>query len=170
MGAAVPRGTEIHTAAEAAQALAPLAGRYAFLLFAIGLFGASMLATGVLPLATAYAVTEALGFERGVSRSFQEAPFFVGLFTFLIATGAAITLIPGINPVDLMIYSQVVQGILLPVILFFILRLVNDRDLMGPYVNSWRFNLAAWSTTLVVSLLSGLLLLVTLLQLFGVDI
>lgn len=169
-GAALPRGTEINSAAEAAQALAPLAKGFASTLFSIGLFGASMLAAGVLPLATAYAVSEAFGFERGVSRSVEEAPFFTGLFTVILVVAAAVTLIPGINPIKLMIFSQVVQGILLPVILFFILRLVNDRDLMGPYVNSWRFNVAAWTTTILVSILSLLMLGVTLLQLLGIKV
>jgi len=162
------QGITIESAADAAMALRPLAGPYATALFSIGLFGASMLATGVLPLATAYAVSEAFGFERGVSRSFEEAPFFTGLFTVLLVIGALVALIPGINPIDLMIYSQVIQGILLPVTLLFIMRLVNDRDLMGDYVNSRLFNFAAWSVTVVVSILSVVLIVVTLLQAAGV--
>ncbi|NLB97253.1 MAG: Nramp family divalent metal transporter [Armatimonadetes bacterium] len=162
------QGITIESAADAAMALRPLAGPYATALFSIGLFGASMLATGVLPLATAYAVSEAFGFERGVSRSFEEAPFFTGLFTVLLVIGALVALIPGINPIDLMIYSQVIQGILLPVTLLFIMRLVNDRDLMGDYVNSRLFNFAAWSVTVVVSILSVVLIVVTLQQAAGV--
>ena len=170
-GAALhPHHIAVDSAEHAAQALAPLAGRHAEVLFAIGLFGASMLATGVLPLATAYAVTEAIGFERGVSHTFEEAPVFLGLFTALIVFAVAVTLIPGVNPIELMVYSQVVQGILLPIILFFILRLVNDRDLMGKYTNSWRFNLAAWTTTAIVSVLSFLLLGVTMLRIFGLKL
>ena len=165
-----PAGLAVESAADAARALGPLAGPYARILFAIGLFGASMLATGVLPLATAYAISEAFGFERGVSRTFAEAPFFLGLFTTVVVLGAGVAILPGIKPFDLMVYSQVVQGILLPIILLFILRLVNDKDLMGPYTNSRLFNAAAWLTTIVVSILSVLLLGVTVLRMFGVRV
>ncbi|MDH7568029.1 MAG: Nramp family divalent metal transporter [Armatimonadota bacterium] len=162
-----PHGIQVNTAEEAAAALGPLAGSYAEAIFGIGLFGASMLACGVLPLATAYAVSEAFGFERGISRSFEEAPVFTALFTLLLAGGAAATLIPGVNPFRLMVFSQVVQGILLPIILVFILLLVNDRELMGPYTNSRLFNFAAWTTTIVVSALSLLLLGVTVVNAIG---
>ena len=111
--------------------LEPFAGPYAEKLFAIGLFGASMLAAGVLPLATAYSISEALGFEKGVSRSFREAPIFLGVFTFLIAVGAAIAVIPGLPLIRVLLVTQVINGLLLPIILFAILKLVNDRELMG---------------------------------------
>jgi NRAMP (natural resistance-associated macrophage protein)-like metal ion transporter len=155
-------GLHIDSAAHAAQALEPLAGAYAEKLFAVGLFGASMLAAGVLPLATAYSITEALGFEKGVSRSFREAPIFLGVFTFLIAVGAAIAVVPNLPLVRVLLVTQVINGLLLPVILFAVMRLVNDREIMGAYVNGPIYNLAAWVTTLVVTMLSLLYIGVSL--------
>jgi NRAMP (natural resistance-associated macrophage protein)-like metal ion transporter len=155
-------GIEIESAADAARALEPLAGRYAGLLFGIGLFGASMLAAGVLPLATAYSISEALGFEKGVSRSFREAPIFLGIFTFLVATGALVAMIPGLPLIRVLLVTQVMNGLLLPVLLFTILRLVNDRDLMGTHTNRKLYNTAAWLTAIVVSALSLLLIVTTL--------
>ncbi len=152
----------IESAADAARALRPLAGAYAEKLFAIGLFGASMLAAGVLPLATAYSISEALGFEKGVSRSFREAPIFLGVFTFLIAVGAAIAVIPGLPLIRVLLVTQVINGLLLPIILFAILKLVNDRELMGSFVNGLLYNIGAWLTAIIVTLLSLLLILVTL--------
>ena len=154
------RGEHVDSAAEAAHALRPLAGAYAESLFAIGLFGASMLAAGVLPLATAYSISEALGFEKGVSSSFREAPIFVGIFTFLVALGALIGMMPGLPLIRVLLVTQVINGVLLPVILFAVLRLVNDRELMGEYVNGLVYNLAAWATAIIVSALS-LLMIVT---------
>ncbi len=155
-------GIQISTAADAANALRPLAGRYAETLFAIGLFGASMLAAGVLPLATAYSITEALGFEKGVSRSFREAPAFLGTFTFLVAVGAAIAIVPNLPLFRVLLVTQVINGLLLPVVLFAVLRLVNNRELMGSYVNGPIYNIAAWLTAIVVTLLSLLFILITL--------
>jgi len=155
-------GLHIESAADAARALRPLAGPYAEKLFAIGLFGASMLAAGVLPLATAYSISEALGFEKGVSRSFREAPIFLGVFTFLIAVGAAIAVIPGLPLIRVLLVTQVINGLLLPIILFAILKLVNDRELMGAYVNGLLYNIGAWLTAVVVTMLSLLLILATL--------
>jgi NRAMP (natural resistance-associated macrophage protein)-like metal ion transporter len=155
-------GLEIKTAADAARALRPLAGNYAEALFGIGLFGASMLAAGVLPLATAYSISEALGFEKGVSRSFREAPTFIGIFTFLVAVGAAIAVIPNLPLIKVLLVTQVINGLLLPVILFAILRLINDRELMGAHVNGPLYNIGAWLTTIIVTSLSILLVLVTL--------
>ena len=154
-------GIHINSAADAARALRPLAGNYAEKLFAIGLFGASMLAAGVLPLATAYSVSEALGFEKGVSRSFREAPIFLGIFTFLVAVGAAIAVIPNLPLIRVLLVTQVINGLLLPVILFAILRLVNNRELMGEYVNGPLYNVGAWLTAIIVTLLSLLLILAT---------
>src|SRR5436309_3667121 len=122
---------ELSTAAQAAEALAPLAGRYAEILFAVGLLGASMLAAGVLPLATAYSISEALGFEKGVSRSFREAPIFLGIFTFLIVVGGLVAMVPGLPLISVLLFTQVINGLLLPVLLVSILRLVNKRELMG---------------------------------------
>ncbi len=155
-------GIEIESAADAARALEPLAGRYAGLLFGVGLFGASMLAAGVLPLATAYSISEALGFEKGVSRSFREAPIFLGIFTFLVATGALVAVIPGLPLIRVLLVTQVMNGLLLPVLLFAILRLVNDRDLMGTHTNGLVYNIAAWLTAIVVSALSLLLIVTTI--------
>jgi Mn2+/Fe2+ NRAMP family transporter len=156
------RGEHVETAAQAAQALKPLAGPYAEALFAIGLFGASMLAAGVLPLATAYSISEALGFEKGVSSSFREAPIFVGIFTFLVALGAVVAMMPGLPLIRVLLVTQVINGLLLPVILIAVLRLVNDRELMGKHVNGPIYNLAAWLTTIIVSALSLLLILTTI--------
>ena len=121
-----------------------------------------MLAAGVLPLATAYSISEALGFEKGVSRSFREAPIFLGVFTFLIAVGAAIAVIPGLPLIRVLLVTQVINGLLLPIILFAILKLVNDRDLMGAHVNSRSYNLGAWLTAVIITLLSLLFIVVTL--------
>ena len=148
----------IDSAATAAESLVPIAGEYAKYLFAIGLFGAAMLAMGVLPLATAYSVSEALGFEKGLSRSFREAPIFLGIFTALILIGATAALIPGIPQIKLLLFTQTVNGVLLPVILIAILTLVNNREIMGEYRNSVWLNIAAWATTIVISLLSLLLI------------
>jgi NRAMP (natural resistance-associated macrophage protein)-like metal ion transporter len=152
-------GVHIESAADAARALEPLAGPYAKLLFAVGLFGASMLAAGVLPLATAYSISEALGFEKGVSRSFREAPIFIGIFSFLVITGALVAIIPGLPLIRVLLVTQVINGLLLPIILIAILRLVNDRDLMKQHVNGPIYNVAAWLTALIVSALSLLLIL-----------
>src|SRR5712692_4933988 len=155
-------GEHVDSAQQAARALRPLAGPYAEMLFAVGLFGASMLAAGVLPLATAYSISEAFGFEKGVSSNFREAPIFLGVFTFLIALGALIAMIPGLPLIRVLIITQVINGLLLPVILVAVLRLVNNRELMGSHVNGPLYNLAAWLTTIVVSALSGLLIAATL--------
>lgn len=154
-------GVHIESASDAARALRPLAGPYAEKLFAIGLFGASMLAAGVLPLATAYSISEALGFEKGVSRSFREAPIFIGVFTFLVAVGAAIAVIPNLPLIKVLLVTQVINGLLLPIILFAILRLVNDSELMGAHVNGPIYNIGAWLTAIIVTALSLLFILVS---------
>lgn len=163
-------GAHVTTAEDAARALEPLAGGYAKIIFGLGLFGASMLAAGVLPLATAYSVTEAFGFEKGVSRTFREAPIFLGLFSGLIAVGAAIALIPGINIITLLVSTQVINGLLLPVILVAILLLVNDREIMGRHVNGRVYNLVAWITVIAVVALSTIYLVITLLGFVGIGI
>lgn len=158
----------IESAGDAARALQPLAGAYAEALFAIGLFGASMLAAGVLPLATAYSVSEALGFEKGVSRSFRDAPIFLGVFTFLVAFGAAVAVIPELPIMRVLLVTQVINGILLPIVLIAIMRLVNDRTLMGEHVNSRLHNIGAWLTAVIITILSFLLVLSSLFPgLFG---
>jgi NRAMP (natural resistance-associated macrophage protein)-like metal ion transporter len=155
-------GLQVSTAADAAHALRPLAGMYAETLFGIGLIGASMLAAGVLPLATAYSISEALGFEKGVSRSFREAPIFLGVFTFLVAVGAAIAIVPGLPLIRVLLVTQVINGLLLPIVLFAVLRLVNDRELMGQHVNGPIYNIGAWLTAILVTALSLLFILTTL--------
>ena len=155
-------GIQISSAEDAARALQPLAGRYAETLFGLGLFGASMLAAGVLPLATAYSISEALGFEKGVSRSFREAPIFLGTFTFLVAVGAAIAIVPNLPLFRVLLVTQVINGLLLPVILFAVLRLVNNRELMGQHVNGPLYNVAAWLTAIIVTILSLLFILISL--------
>jgi Mn2+/Fe2+ NRAMP family transporter len=156
-----PRGITVNTAADAARALEPVAGEYAGLLFALGLLGASLLAAGVLPLATTYMLSEALGFERGVSRSWSEAPIFMGTLTGLIVLGAAVALVPGLPLIKVLVGVYVLNGLLLPVELFAILRLVNDRELMGPHVNGRVYNVLAWGIAIVVSVLSLALIVMT---------
>jgi Mn2+/Fe2+ NRAMP family transporter len=158
--------TNIDSAATAAESLAPIAGNYAKYLFAIGLFGASMLAMGVVPLATAYSLSEALGFEKGLSRSFREAPIFLGIFTGLMAIGGVVALIPGIPPITLLLVAQCVNGILLPVLLVAIIKLANDPAIMGENRNSRLFNVLAYTTTAVVSVLSLLLIGKTIADMF----
>jgi NRAMP (natural resistance-associated macrophage protein)-like metal ion transporter len=158
--------TELDSAATAAEALAPVAGVYAKYLFGIGLFGAAMLAMGVLPLATAYSLSEALGFEKGLSHSFREAPIFLGIFSALILVGALVALIPGIPQIKLLLFTQSINGLLLPVILIAVVSLAGNREIMGEYSNGFLFNCAAWLITTVVSILSLLLLGATIVDFF----
>ncbi len=141
---------DIKYAADAAQALKPLAGQYAYILFAVGLFNASLFAASILPLSTAYTVCEGLGFESGVDKKFGEAAFFYWLYTLLIVAGGAVLLIPGLPLVKIAVLSQVVNGVVLPFVLIFMLLLINKRELMGEYVNSRIFNVIAWLTTVVM--------------------
>ncbi len=157
---------EIDSAATAAESLVPIAGQYAKYLFAIGLFGAAMLAMGVLPLSTAYSISEALGFEKGLSRSFREAPIFIGVFTALILVGLIVALIPGIPQIKLLLFTQCVNGLLLPIILGAIVTLSNNEEIMGKHKNSFAFNIAAWTITGVVSVLSLLLIAKTIADMF----
>jgi len=158
-----PRGVEVTGAEQAAQALAPVAGRYASALFAIGLFGASLLAAFVLPLTAAYAITEAFGWERGIDRSWSEAPIFNSIYTFVIFVGAALVLIPKAPLIQIMVLSQAVNGVLLPFLLIFMMGIVNDRRIMGRYVNGRAYNLVSWTTILVVIGLTVALLVMTVL-------
>jgi len=158
--------TTIDSASTAAESLVPIAGSYAKYMFAVGLFGAAMLAMGVLPLATAYSLSEALGFEKGLSRSFREAPIFLGIFTALILVGAVVALIPGIPQIRLLLFTQTINGVLLPVILVAVLSLANNREIMGEYRNSLPLNIAAGATTIVISILSLLLIGKTIADMF----
>jgi Mn2+/Fe2+ NRAMP family transporter len=151
------QGIVITSAEQAAASLAPVAGRYATALFALGLFGASLLAASVLPLTAAYAITEAFGWERGIDRSWAEAPIFNGIYTFVIFSGAAVVLIPGTPLVTLMVLSQTIGGVLLPFMLIFMVRLINDRRLMGVHVNNRWQNALAWGTIVTVIALTVML-------------
>jgi len=148
---------DIRDAADGAQALRPLAGDYAYILFSLGLFNASLFAASILPLSTAYTVCEGLGLESGVGHKFSEAPAFYWLYTALIAAGAAVILIPRIPLVKIMVFSQVVNGAVLPFVLIFMLLLINKKELMGEYVNKPTFNIIAWATTAIMIGLTVLL-------------
>src|ERR1700723_2937744 len=146
--------SEIRDAADAAQALRPLAGDYAYILFSLGLFNASLFAASILPLSTAYTVCEGLGFESGVGKKFAEAPVFYWLYTILIIAGAGVILVPNLPLVKISILSQVVNGVAVPPVLIFMLLLVNKKELMGDYVNSTVYNITAWATTVIMTVLS----------------
>jgi NRAMP (natural resistance-associated macrophage protein)-like metal ion transporter len=158
-------GVRVNTAAEAAGALAPLAGKYASILFAVGLINASIMAAGVLPLSTAYSVAEAFGWESGVGKSFREAPLFYGLYTALIVLGAGtIMFVPESKLIGIMLFSQAANGVLLPLILVLMLKLINDKSLMGEYVNSRGKNIAVWAQAIVMIVLAATLTVQTVLQ------
>jgi Mn2+/Fe2+ NRAMP family transporter len=152
----------ITDAAQAAVALKPLAGKWAGTLFAFGLLNASLFAASILPLSTAHVICEGLGFEAGIDNKFREAPIFYWLYTILIVVGAGIVLIPNAPLWKILIFSQVGNGIWLPVVLIFILLLVNRRDLMGDYVNTLTFNVVAWVTTIAMIALTLVLTYMTL--------
>ena len=147
---------------DAAGAMKPLAGQYAFILFAAGLFNASLFAASILPLSTAYVVCEGLGVESGLDKSFSEAKFFYWLYSLLLFAGAAVVLIPDFPLVKFSILSQVLNGVLLPVVLIFMLKLINKHDLMGKYTNTRWFNIIAWVTAIIVIALSLVLVWNTL--------
>ena len=141
----------IQVASEAAEAMRPLAGPYAYILFAFGLFNASLFAASILPLSTAYTVCEGMGLESGVDKSFKEAPFFYWLYTLLIVGGAGtVLLLPDAQLIRFAIYSQVLNGVLLPVVIILMLMLINRSDLMGKYKNSRLWNVIAWATSIIV--------------------
>jgi NRAMP (natural resistance-associated macrophage protein)-like metal ion transporter len=145
----------IDSAADAAQALRPLAGDYAYLLFAAGLFNASLFAASILPISTAYAVCEGLGFESGLDKRFDEAPVFYWLYTLLIVFGAGVLLVPRVPLVYVSVLSQVANGVVLPFVLIFMLLLTNDREVMGEHVNSRGFNAVAWTTVVVTIVMTA---------------
>jgi len=141
---------DIRSGADAAEALRPLAGEYAALLFAAGLFNASLFAACILPISTAYAVCEGLGLESGLDKRFEEAPAFYWLYTALIVFGAGVVLVPRFPLFRVMVLSQVVNGILLPFVLVFVILLINDRELMGKYTNSKWYNVVSWFTVAIM--------------------
>ncbi|MDD5291779.1 MAG: Nramp family divalent metal transporter [Candidatus Omnitrophica bacterium] len=151
-------GIRIETASDAAIALRPLAGNYCYLLFAAGLFNASLFAASILPLSTAYTVCEGMGWELGVNKKFREAPQFYWLYSVIIIIGAAFILIPNINFVKIMLVTQVANGILLPFVLILMLLLVNKKRLMGEYANSAFYNVISWFVVVAMILLTIILL------------
>ncbi len=149
-----PAGVRIETAADAALALKPLAGKYCSFLFAFGLFNASLFAATVLPLAVAYYICEGLGWEAGVDKDFDEAPQFYTLFTLTILIGMGVVLIPNFPLFKMMVLSQVVNGIVLPFILIFMVLIVNKREVMGDFTNNRLWNAVSWFTIVAVICLS----------------
>ena len=147
-------GISVESARDAAFALFPLAGDYSAWLFAFGLFNASIFAASILPLATAYTVCEGLGWDSGIDKKFRDAPQFYTLYTLLIVVGAAIILIPGAPLITIMLLSQVLNGVLLPFILVFMLLLINNRKLMGKHTNGKVYNYLAWGLTVIMTLLT----------------
>jgi Mn2+/Fe2+ NRAMP family transporter len=158
-----PHHVTVNSAADAAQALGPLAGGQAKLLFGIGLFGASLLAATVMPLSTSYAICEAFGWEAGISKDFREAPVFMGLFTLLLVIGSLVVLSPNVPLFPLILVSQNVNGLLLPIVLVFILKLAGDRALMGDQANSRVSQVIGVGTALGASALSIALVAITIL-------
>lgn len=155
-------GIKIETAKDAALALAPLAGKYCSALFAFGLLNASLFAASILPLSTAFVVCEGMGWENGVDKKFSEAPQFYGLYSVLIFAGAGFILLPGLPLFPIMFVTQVLNGVLLPFVLIFILIIINDRKIMGEHVNKKGFNIFAWTVSGLMIILS-LVMLITLL-------
>jgi Mn2+/Fe2+ NRAMP family transporter len=151
-------GIQIHDAADAAQALRPLAGEMAQFLFAFGLFSASMLGAFILPAATSYAFCEAFGWEDGFNTNWKTGRTFYSIILACIIIPAAIVLIPGISLVKIMIWSQDINGILLPFILIFVLKIINNKEIMGEHVNKWWANIIAWVT--VIGIISATIVLV----------
>ncbi|MFP4498136.1 MAG: NRAMP family divalent metal transporter, partial [Vulcanimicrobiota bacterium] len=155
------QGIKIESAEQAALALAPLAGKYASILFGVGLLNAAIFSTAIIPISTSYAICESFGWESGMGKSFKEAPVFLGIYTFMIVAGSFILMIPGIPLIPIMVLSQALNGILLPFILIIIMKLINDKRLMGKWTNSLVFNILAWITTIVISILSVILIVMT---------
>ncbi len=151
-----PVGIKIESAKDAAIALGPIAGKYASLLFAVGLANASLFSASILPLATAYYICEGMGWEAGVSKNFKDAPQFMWLYTILITIGSLIVLIPNAPLIAIMWISQVINGIMLPFVLIFMLLLINKKELMEDYTNSKTFNRIAWTTTVIMIVLTAM--------------
>ena len=147
-------GLKIDTAKDAALALVPIAGVYCSWLFAFGLLNASLFAASILPLSTAYTICEAFGWESSLNSKFVEAPQFYGLYSLMIFLGAGIILLPNVPLIAIMYYSQVINGILLPFILIFMLLLINDKRIMGNYVNGRLMNIVSWATVVILNCLS----------------
>ena len=164
------KGVPIGSAAQAAQALTPFLGIFASRAFAIGLLGAALLASGVLPLSTSYSLSEAFGFERGVGRKWNEAPFFWWLFTVLIVIGVVVAMLPNLPVIQILLNLYLLNGLLLPIILFAILYLVNQKRLMGSYTNGLVYNVVSYTLAIVVSGLAVLYLFTQVLSFFGIQL
>jgi Mn2+/Fe2+ NRAMP family transporter len=147
-------GVQVNNVADISAALLPLAGKYASVLFAFGFLNASLFAASILPLSTAYVVSEGLGLEAGVSKSFREAPVFHGLYLGSIVIAVLIIMVPSAPLLSILYLSQVANGILLPFVLIFMLVIINDKMIMGEYVNSRLFNFIAWATVIIMIALS----------------
>jgi len=154
-----PKGIAVDSAEHAAQALEPLVGEAARVLFGIGLLNVSILASGILPLATAYVVCEAFGFESGLDRSFSDAPIFNGIITVFIVVPALVAMIPGLPLVGVIMVAQTLNGMLLPIVLIFALKMVNDASVMGDYTNTRPRNIVSWAFTIALIGLSAALLM-----------
>jgi Mn2+/Fe2+ NRAMP family transporter len=162
-----PHGIRVNEASEAALALKPLAGEYAYLIFSLSLANASLLGAIIVPLATAYYVCEAMGWEAGVNKTFKEAPQFMWIYTMTIVLASFVIMIPAAPLVLLMVLSAVVNGLLLPFVLIYALLLVNNRKLMGEYTNSRTFNYISWATVVTIIVLTSFLVVATLMPLHG---
>jgi len=162
-----PQGMRINEASEAALALKPLAGEYAYLVFSVCLANASLLGAIIVPLATAYYVCEAMGWEAGINKTFKEAPQFMWIYTLTIALASLVIMIPGAPLVFLMVLSAVVNGLLLPFVLIFALLLVNNRKLMGEHTNSRTYNYISWATIITIIILTSFLVVTTFIPLNG---
>jgi Mn2+/Fe2+ NRAMP family transporter len=156
-------GIQVNNVADVSAALLPLAGQYASVLFAFGFLNASLFAASILPLSTAYVVSEGLGLEAGVSKSFREAPMFHGLYLGIIVIGALLIMIPNAPLLSILYFSQVVNGILLPIVLIFMLAIVNDKSVMGEHVNSRIYNYITSATAIIMIGLSAALIAATFL-------
>lgn len=157
-----PHGVRVNEAAEAAMALRPLAGQYASLMFAVSLANASLLGAIIVPLATAYYICEAMGWEAGVNKTFREAPQFMWIYTMTIALASLVILVPGAPLVLLMVLSAVINGLLLPFVLVYALLIVNNEKLMGEYKNPGSYNYIAWGTVVAIIVLTAFLVVTTL--------
>lgn len=151
-------GIRIQDAKDAALSLEPLAGKYATMLFGVGLLNASIFAAALLPLATSYYVCEGMGWESGVDKSFKEAPNFFGIFTTLILISSIMVLVPNINLFKILIWSQILNGILIPLVLLYIVKLCNDPDIMGEYTNSTIFNIICYGIVVLMLVANGFLI------------
>jgi Mn2+/Fe2+ NRAMP family transporter len=163
-------GGTIASASDAALALEPVAGSLATGLFAVGLFGASVLAATIMPISTAFVICEAFGWESGVGKPWRDAPAFFGIYTFVLVFGALIVLLPGLDPIPAIIASQYLQGLLLPIVLVFMVLLVNDGRLMGRHRNGPIHNVITWLAVGLVIVLDLVLLGTAALGALGVSV